>query len=105
MNLSELTEKLSLVSEIYAKRFNIDRTSDWHLLKLQEEVGELSAAFLKISGRGRTGASTAEELRKNLQDEISDVLAMTLLFAKNQGIDPDKSFREKWFKYLETSHE
>jgi NTP pyrophosphatase (non-canonical NTP hydrolase) len=83
----------------------VDRTPDWYLLKLQEEMGELSAAFLKLSGRGRLKNETQEELQKNLQDEVADVLAMTLLFAKNQGIDSEKALEDKWFKYLERNHE
>lgn len=103
MNLREIVEKLSTVSDLYAKRFSIERSADWHLLKIQEELGELSAAYLKMSGRARTQGSTGTELKRNLEDEVADVLAMTLLFAKNQGIDPEQAIRQKWFRHLETT--
>lgn len=100
MNLAELKNNLSLVSDLYAKRFAIERSSDWYLLKIQEELGELSSAYLKLSGRARTGEINSDELKKNLQDEIADLLAMTILFAKDQGIDPCEAIEQKWYKHL-----
>ncbi len=102
MKLDELTSTLSRVSDTYAKNFSIQRSDDWYLLKIQEELGELTAAFLKLSARARV--SGTENLKINLEDEIADVLAMTLLFSKSQGIDPEKAIRNKWFKYLEDDH-
>ncbi len=67
-------------------------------------MGELSAAYLKLSARARTQNTHVDELKKNLEDEIADVLAMTLLFAKNQGVDPEMALRKKWFQYLEGRH-
>lgn len=101
MNINEVTSKLTTISDLYAKRFSVNRTDDWYLIKLQEELGELCAAFLKISNRGRTQNQSQEDLRKNLEDEFADVVAMTLLFAKSQDIDVEKALKGKWFKYLE----
>ncbi|MFN8077981.1 MAG: hypothetical protein U0Q19_00305 [Kineosporiaceae bacterium] len=42
MELAELTATVERVSEGYADRFGIDRTPDWFLMKLQEELGELT---------------------------------------------------------------
>ncbi len=102
MNLTELTELLSQVSDTYAKNFSIQRSDDWYLLKIQEELGELTAAFLKLSARARVQGT--QDLKSNLEAELADVLAMTLLFAKSQGIDPQGAIRNKWFKYLEEKH-
>ena len=38
------------VSEYYAERHNIDRTDDWFTLKLNEEVGELTAGLSRSCG-------------------------------------------------------
>ncbi len=102
MQLHELTSLLSRVSDVYAKNFSIQRSDDWYLLKIQEELGELTAAFLKLSARARVNGTV--NLKSNLEEEIADVLAMTLLFAKSQGVDPEKAIRNKWFKYLEDTH-
>jgi NTP pyrophosphatase (non-canonical NTP hydrolase) len=101
MEMKELTEKISEICDIYIKKYGIEKSQDWFLLKTQEELGELSAAYLKLTGRGRTGTKTQAELENNLQEEIADVLAFVLLFAKERGIDPEQAIKNKWFKYLE----
>jgi NTP pyrophosphatase (non-canonical NTP hydrolase) len=100
MDLNEITNRLSKVSDIYADKFNIRRDDDWFVLKIQEELGELSAAHLKLTQRARIGENSQADLNKNLQDEITDVIAMTLLFARHRGIDIQKAIEEKRFKYL-----
>lgn len=100
MNIKELTNNLLKISDLYAKRFAIERSSDWHLLKIQEELGELSAAYLKLSKRARMCDVDPLELKKKLEDEIADVLAMLLLFANDQDIDVEKAIKNKWYQYL-----
>ena len=39
-------------------------------------------------------------MRTALEDVAADVLAMLLLFARNNGIDLDAALERKWFKYL-----
>jgi len=103
MKVQELTQNLSAISDLYSKRFSIERTPEWYLIKIQEELGELSSSFLKMTGRARTEGVSDNELRKNFEDEIADVLAMTMLFAKNQGVDIEKALQQKWYKHLEGS--
>ncbi len=100
MNLREISEKLGKVSDIYAKKFGIRRDDDWFVLKIQEELGELSAAYLKLTQRARAGEASQESLETNLKDEIADVVAMTLLFAKHKGIDVEQAIEDKWFRHL-----
>jgi NTP pyrophosphatase (non-canonical NTP hydrolase) len=100
MNLTQITQKLEQVSDVYARKFNIRRDDDWFILKIQEELGELTSAHLKLSKRARTADATRADLEKNLQDEVADVLALTLLYAKHKGIDVDQALQNKWFKYL-----
>ncbi len=100
MNLNEISEKLGQVSDVYAEKFGIRRDDDWFVLKIQEELGELSSVYLKLTQRARVGEATKNELDKNLRDEIADVVAMTLLFAKHRGIDVEQAIEDKWFRYL-----
>lgn len=100
MNLSEISSQLEKVCDIYVEKFGIQLDDDWFILKLQEELGELSSAYLKLTHRARVGQATQEDLDKNLRDEIADVIAMVLLFAKHRGIDPEQAIRDKWFNYL-----
>ncbi|MEU4603142.1 hypothetical protein AB0F43_09205 [Kribbella sp. NPDC023972] len=54
MELGELAERLEKISARYEERVGFARNADWFLLKLQEEVGELTQAYLQHTGRGRS---------------------------------------------------
>ena len=98
--LAELTEKVSRVSDTYAKRIGIERDADWYVLKLQEELGELTAEYLRTTGRGRKGSEHAADSEMQLADEAADLLAHLLLFIAAKGIDVESALDRKWFKYL-----
>ncbi len=98
--LSELTAKVATVSDIFAARCDIRRHEDWYLLKLQEELGELTAEALRASGRARRRDESAEDQRLALEDEAADLFAMLLLFCRHHDIDIAQALERKWFKYL-----
>lgn len=98
--LAQLTAMVSEVSDTYASRNDIARDADWYLLKVQEELGELTAEYLKTTGRGRLKGADAIALREALENETADVLAMLLLFARNNDIDLEAALARKWFQYL-----
>lgn len=98
--LAELAELLSEVSDTYASRNGIDRNEDWYLLKVQEELGELTSEYLRTTGRHRLKGADAASIRQALEDETADVLAMLLLFARRTDIDLDAALERKWFQYL-----
>ncbi|KZL21282.1 hypothetical protein PsAD2_00573 [Pseudovibrio axinellae] len=100
MTLKALLHAVRAVSNIYAKRFNITRDELWYLAKLQEELGELTAAHLKASRRGRSGTSTAQELHTQKEDEAADLLAHLLLYADQNDLDLEEAIRRKWMQYL-----
>ena len=98
--LVELSEDVEAVSERYARVCHITRDRDWYLLKLQEELGELTAEALRLSGRGRRDGIDEVETREALADEAADVLGGLLLFARHHGVDLEAALDRKWFRYL-----
>jgi len=96
MTLSDLKAAVLRISDIYAAEHQIDRNRDWALLKLQEELGELTAEHLSLSGRAR-GEGDAQALG----DEAADVLGMLLIYCAGAGIDLETAMRRKWLKWLE----
>lgn len=98
--LAELAPLVVEVSDTYASRNGIRRDDDWYLLKLQEELGELTAEYLKATGRGRKKGAGASAIRQALEDEAADVLATLLLFARHNGVDLEAALERKWFQYL-----
>ena len=96
LDLKALQADVLRVSEIYAREYTIDRSSDWALLKVQEELGELTAEHLRMSGRAR-GAADADKL----SDEAADVLGMLLIYCDRAGIDLEQAMQRKWLHWLE----
>lgn len=96
--LGELAGQIGRVSDIYARNYDIDRSGDWHLLKLQEEMGELTQAYLTATGRTRRDAGP--DARADMAREMADVLGMLLLLARDEGIDLDRAVEEKWLSWL-----
>jgi NTP pyrophosphatase (non-canonical NTP hydrolase) len=96
MILSELSEKVRRISDLYAAEHGIDRSGDWAILKLQEELGELTAEHLRMNGRARGEAS--EQARA---DEAADVLGMLLIYCDRAGIDLEQAVQRKWLHWLD----
>lgn len=97
MHLSDLTASVLRISDIYAAEHGIDRDRDWALLKLQEELGELTAEHLRLTGRARGAADAVAQA-----DEAADVLGMLLIYCDRAGIDLEAAMRRKWLSWLET---
>jgi len=96
MRLASLQADVLRISDIYAREHGIDRDRDWALLKLQEELGELTAEHLRMSGRARGAADAGK-----LGDEAADVLGMLLIYCDRAGIDLEQAMRRKWLSWLE----
>jgi len=100
MDLKGLSDDVVRISDIYAREHDIDRdkaaSGDWALLKLQEELGELTAEHLRMSGRARGEANN-----QALHDEAADVMGMLLIYCDRVGIDLEAAMRRKWLRWLE----
>ena len=100
MDLRQLTADVERVSERYAEVHRFRRDDTWFLLKLQEEVGELTQAFLQRSGQARAKGLSPEELEANFRAEMADVLCQLLLMAHHHGVDVTEEIERKWLYRL-----
>lgn len=96
LKIADLQADVLRISDIYATEHGIDRDRDWALLKLQEELGELTAEHLRMSGRARGEANASK-----LGDEAADVLGMLLIYCDSAGIDLEAAMQRKWLHWLE----
>lgn len=96
MDIEHLAEKVELVSQHYAESFNIERDANWFVLKLQEEVGELTQSYLMLTGQARAKGMSAAEIQAAFHREVADVLCHTLLLARFHNVDLEKEINEKW---------
>jgi len=94
--LERLKAQFEQVSARYAEKHGIARDPDWFVLKLHEEIGELTQVWNKLSGRARRQDRSDEDLRQALADETADVLGHILLFADQNDIDLAAAIERKW---------
>ena len=99
MEISELSERVEKISARYGQYLGIERDGDWFLLKLQEEVGELTQAYLQVTGRARSKDQSAEEIRDAFQLEFADVLCQLLLLARHFDVDVQQEIDRKWLSH------
>jgi NTP pyrophosphatase (non-canonical NTP hydrolase) len=102
MQIDELSDEVESVSAFYAERHDIDRTDDWFVLKLNEEVGELTQAYLARAGQARDKGRTAVELEEDFRSELADVLAQVLLIARRFDVDLPDEVTKKWLVWKPT---
>lgn len=95
-DFTSLAARAEAISAAYAARNGFTRDDAWFMLKLQEEMGEVTQAFVKASGRGRTGGKSEGELKQDLTDEVADLFGHLLLFCQHNDIDLTAAFEDKW---------
>ncbi|HLV97113.1 MAG TPA: pyrophosphatase [Ktedonobacterales bacterium] len=99
MDVKQLTEEVERVSQGYAETFQIERDAAWFVLKLQEEIGELTQSYLMLAGQARTKGKSAEEIQSAFRKEVADVFCQTLLLARFFEVDLEKEVAEKWLAW------
>lgn len=100
--LKELTEEIEKVSKDYVSTYQIERDSNWYILKLQEEVGELTQAFLRLEGKAKKKGLTELEIMTNFSEELTDVFCHTLLLSKKYNIDLVQMTNKKWLSTIKS---
>lgn len=96
MNLTEASTIAHTCADKYATAFDVNVDATWLMLKLHEEVGELTQAHLNITGQSRPRGNSDAEMEVALGDELADVLGMVLNIATAHGVDIEQAFRTKW---------
>ena len=96
----ELSDRIGRVGELYARVHDIDRTPDWYLLKLTEELGELTAEHLLLNGLARPLADGSGGTREALEDEAADLFGQLVLYLRANDIDIEAAIERKWLRHL-----
>ncbi|HEY4458258.1 MAG TPA: hypothetical protein VGN81_28345 [Pseudonocardiaceae bacterium] len=96
MDLDELCDRVERVAQGYSRRFGVEQDDDWHILKLTEEVGELTQAYLMRVGKARDKGLSDAEIEANFAGEVADVIGQALLIARRFGVDVVPALERKW---------
>lgn len=94
--LLSMMRQFEAASQKYADENGIARDPFWFMLKLQEEVGEVTQAWNRLTGRGRSRGRCEEEMKRDLADETADLLGHVLLLAHRNGLDLENAIERKW---------
>lgn len=92
----DLQRKFDRASRGYCRRHGFERDPDWVMLKLLEEVGELTQSWNRLTARARLKGRNAEEVARELEDEAADVLGHIFLLAEAHDLDLTAAIRRKW---------
>lgn len=91
-----MARQINAINARYASVYGFDRDGDWLLLKVQEEVGELSQAWLAKTGRQRDKGHTPDEINQRFEHELADALGMLFALAVETGVDIERAIDAKW---------
>lgn len=94
--LKELQARFDAASLSYCDLHGLERDQDWVMLKLQEEIGELTQVWNTKTGRGRDKGLSQSDVYQALSDEVADALGMLLVFAHQHGLDLESAIARKW---------
>ena len=82
MHLNDIAARIEKLSAQYAEVYGIERSAEWALLKLTEEVGELTQAHLTATGQSKDRGRSKAEHRQELAAELGDVIGMCLVYVR-----------------------
>jgi NTP pyrophosphatase (non-canonical NTP hydrolase) len=91
-----LSDDVEVISQAYARAHGFTRDETWFLFKLQEEVGELTQAYLMRAGQARSKGNSRQQLDVLFGGELADVLCHVLLLARHHGFDLAEQIERKW---------
>lgn len=87
MNIKEAAQHCNKAWSQYAKKFNIHRDDEFYLFKLQEELGELTRAFLELRGSENKGNLTQDELHRKFASDVASMVGNALILAEHFEVD------------------
>lgn len=97
MEFKEIQKGIEENASKYQKKYGVDIDPTFALLKLTEEIGELSEAYLAYTRKSRPEKFVSEEDAKNkVAQEIADVVGVAIILASLLNIDLEKAIDKKW---------
>ena len=95
--MKELQAKIVKTARDYGVRHNIVLDSDYIMLKLQEELGELTQAYLIYRRKCRIQKYRLEaEAKAEVANELADVAGFIFFLAEVLEIDLEAALVSKW---------
>lgn len=94
--MNETAARIDAISRRYAEIYGFERSSDWLMLKFQEEAGELAEAYLGLTGRQRRKGERETDAREQFALELADTVGILFALAAQEGVDLERAIDAKW---------
>ncbi len=102
MEFSKIQKRIVENADKYKEKYKVNIDADFAIVKLYEEVGELSEAALVYNKQCRPEKFLSEEeAKENIGKEIADVIGVAIVYANLLGIDLEKAIDKKWINKKE----
>ena len=96
MTLEQATDRCERAWAGYASRHGSQRDEDsFYLLKLQEELGELTRRFLEMTGR-EYPSKEGGALRRKFEGDCASIVGNALILAKRFKVNLEERIAEKF---------
>jgi NTP pyrophosphatase (non-canonical NTP hydrolase) len=97
MEFKEIQKKVITTSDDYGKKYDFKVDADFALLKLYEEVGELTQSILIQRKKCRPEKYLSnEEAKKEIAKELADVAGTVMVISSLMDIDLEDAINKKW---------
>ena len=101
MDFLKLQKDVIKVAHKYSKKNKIKIDKDFALLKLYEELGELTQDILIAKKKSRPEKFvSAKKSKENVANEMADVLGILMINAYLWNINLEKALENKWLSRL-----
>lgn len=95
MRINDTAARIDAINLRYAEIYGFERTSDWLMLKLQEEFGELAEAYLGLTNRQRDKGQSGDA-HERFALELADAAGLLFALAQHEGVDLERAIDAKW---------
>jgi hypothetical protein len=92
MTLDDAADHCEAAFAAYASRNNIRRDEPFYIMKMQEELGELTRHYLEMTGR----EAPSGEQRREFEGDCASLVGNALILAKRFGVDLPARLKEKF---------
>jgi NTP pyrophosphatase (non-canonical NTP hydrolase) len=96
MNLREVSLLCEKAWSQHAAKFHINRDDVFYLLKMQEELGELTRTFLELRGSEKKRTTNIDELKKQFAADIAVLIGNALILAHHFDVDLEANIKAKF---------
>lgn len=98
--IPEMTKEIVATFESYKKTGTAEWTHEIAAKDLSYQLGSLTRALMQLKGERFADGKTPEELKKQVADELADILAEVLFIAHELEID----IGESWEKMIDSDN-